>query len=285
MNLHLMINLDKPQGQECAHKLADLLKAAGCSISLVQQEQEKLNIDGVQVFADRDRCVESSDVIVAVGGDGTIIHAAKHALDYDKLILGINAGHLGFLAQAEPENLAEMVERLLSGNYEVESRFVLSAEIKGGNREWSGYALNDAVVAKGFACSLVDLSLFCDQKYLDSFRADGVIFATPTGSTAYSMSAGGPIVDPCLDAILMTPICPHQLTTRPLIFSASKVLSGKSNKAEEQQLYLSLDGSIPVPLEENEYVTIHKAPRAARFINFGEREFFEVFSEKIVQKR
>lgn len=284
MKVHLMTNLDKPQAKECAIRLSLLLKNAGCDITLLQQEEEVLQLGFAKVYSTRDDCVKNCDVIIAVGGDGTIIHAAKHALDFDKLILGVNAGHLGFLAQAEPENLSNMVERLLSAQYDVEQRFVLSAEIVGGNRTFSGYALNDAVVAKGFACSLVDLSLYCDQKYLDSFRADGVIFATPTGSTAYSMSAGGPIVDPCLDAILMTPICSHQLTTRPLLFSASKSLSVKSNKAK-QQLYLSLDGGKPIPLEENEYVTIHKAPRAARFISFGEREFFEVFSEKIVQKR
>ena len=151
MNVHLMTNLDKPQAKECTCKLVVLLKAAGCSISLVEQEQNILNFDGAQVYADRDEAVKNCDIIIAVGGDGTIIHAAKHALDYDKLILGVNAGHLGFLAQAEPENLAEMVERLLNGKYDVESRFVLSAEIVGGSRNYSGYALNDAVVAKGFA--------------------------------------------------------------------------------------------------------------------------------------
>ena len=145
--------------------------------------------------------------------------------------------------------------------------------------------MNDAVVAKGFACSLLDFALYCDNKYLDRFRADGVIFATPTGSTAYSMSAGGPIVDPQLDAILMTPICPHQLTARPLMFSACKTLMVKSNRPKEQQLFLSLDGGEPIPLAQGEYVSIQKAPRSARFINFGDREFFEVFSEKIVQKR
>ncbi|MBR5558671.1 MAG: NAD(+)/NADH kinase [Oscillospiraceae bacterium] len=285
MKIHLMTNLDKPHALECSLKLAELLQAAGCTISVMEQEQTALQIKHALVYNQRDDCVKDCDIVIAVGGDGTIIHAAKHALDYDKLILGVNAGHLGFLAQAEPEKMPEMVSRIISANYEVEPRFVLSVQIAGGKRSFTGYALNDAVVAKGFACSLIDLALYCDEKYLDRFRADGVIFATPTGSTAYSMSAGGPIVDPLLDAILMTPICPHQLTTRPLIFSASKSLSVRSTQPEEQQLFLSLDGGIPIPLESNEYVTIHKAPRAARFISFGEREFFEVFSEKIVQKR
>ncbi len=285
MKVHLMTNLDKPHARECALQLAGLLHNAGCSIALMEDEHNALQLEYTDVCANRDECVKECDVVIAVGGDGTIIHAAKHALEHDKLILGVNAGHLGFLAQAEPENLPKMVQYLLDENYEVENRSVLLACVESGSRHISGYALNDAVVAKGFACSLVDLSLFCDEKYLDSFRADGVIFATPTGSTAYSMSAGGPIVDPLLDAILMTPICSHQLTTRPLLFSASKVLKVASNHSEEQRLFLSLDGGVPIPLEENEHVTIRKAPRAARFINFGEREFFEVFSEKIVQKR
>jgi len=285
MKIHLMTNLDKPHALECSLKLAELLFAAGCGITVMESEQQALQLEGAEIYSQRDDCVKDCDVVIAVGGDGTIIHAAKHALDHNKLILGVNAGHLGFLAQAEPEKMPSIVQRLICGDYEEEPRFVLQAQIMGGKRSLTGYALNDAVVAKGFACSLVDLALYCDEKYLDSFRADGVIFATPTGSTAYSMSAGGPIVDPMLDAILMTPICPHQLTTRPLIFSACKSISVRSNQPEEQQLFLSLDGGIPIPLESDEYVTIHKAPRAARFISFGEREFFEVFSEKIVQKR
>jgi len=285
MKVHLMPNLDKPQALECALQVAGLLHKAGCGINVLRPEHAVLGLYHVQVYETRDECVSNCDVIIAVGGDGTIIHAAKHALDHDKLILGVNAGHLGFLAQAESDDLARMVQRLLNKDYEVEPRFVLCAAIEGGSRSITGYAINDAVVARGFASSLVDLALYCDGKYLDSLRGDGVIFATPTGSTAYSMSAGGPIVDPVLDAILMTPICSHQLTTRPLLFSASKTLSVKCNRPEEQRLFLSLDGGVPMPLEENEFVTVHKAPRAARFINFGEREFFEVFSEKIVQKR
>ena len=285
MKVHLMPNLDKPQALECALQVAELLHKANCGINVLKPEHAELGISYARVYDTRDECVQNCDVIVAVGGDGTIIHGAKHALDHDKLILGVNAGHLGFLAQAEMDGLSRMVERLLKKDYEVEHRFVLFASIEGGSRNVTGYAINDAVVARGFASSLVDLALYCDGKYLDSLRGDGVIFATPTGSTAYSMSAGGPIVDPVLDAILMTPICSHQLTTRPLLFSASKTLSVTCNRPEEQQLFLSLDGGVPMPLEENEFVTVRKAPRAARFVNFGERKFFEVFSEKIVQKR
>lgn len=285
MKVHLMTNLDKPQALECARSLARLLLQSGCAVGMLEPEHRALGLAEAHICATRDESVRECDVVVAVGGDGTIIHAAKHALEHDKLILGVNAGHLGFLAQAEPEQLPRLVQRLLSGQYEVEPRAVLRASVEGGSRSLGGYALNDAVVAKGFACSLVDLALYCGGKYLDSFRADGVIFATPTGSTAYSMSAGGPIVDPQLDAILMTPICSHQLTTRPLLFSASKRLRVCSNRGAVQQLFLSLDGGKPMPLEAGEWVTIEKAPRAARFVNFGEREFFEVFSEKIVQKR
>lgn len=285
MNVHLMTNLDKPHAMECARSLCALLCRAGCGVNVITQEQQVLQLLGVAVFDTRNQCVQACDVVIAVGGDGTIIHAAKHALEYDRLILGVNTGHLGFLAQAEaqPEALRQMTDRLLEGRFGEEPRLVLAATVEGGGRSVTGYALNDAVVAKGFACSLVDLGLYCDEKYLDSFRADGVIFATPTGSTAYSMSAGGPIVDPTLDAILMTPICPHQLTTRPLIFSAGKSLSVRSKS--EKPLYLSLDGGTPMALEQGEWVSICKAPRAARFISFGQREFFEVFSEKIVQKR
>ena len=285
MNAHLMTNLDKAQAVECSRRIADLLHRHGCGVTVIAAEQQHLQLDYATVCETRDLCLAQSDVMIAVGGDGTIMHAAKHSIAYDRLILGVNAGHLGFLAQAEPDRLPALMERLLSGDYTEEKRIVLCASIEGGSRKTVGYALNDAVVSRDFGCGLIELSLSCNGKYLDSFRADGVIFATPTGSTAYSMSAGGPIVDPTVDAILMTPVCPHKLTARPLIFSASKELSVCSTRPGQDRICLSLDGGAPVLLEENERVTICKAPRAARFINFGEQEFFEVFSEKIVQKR
>jgi len=285
MKVYLMPNLDKPQAMEYAQRIAAILESCGCGLLMTPREQAAAGLAQAQVLPTRDQCVEACDVVIPVGGDGTIIHAAKHALTYDKPLLGVNAGHLGFLAQAEPDELPQLMQRLMHGDYQVEERFVLSATIGGGQRTITGYALNDAVVAKGFACTLVDLALYCDGKYLDSFRADGVIFATPTGSTAYSMSAGGPIVDPQLDAILMTPICPHRLTARALLFSACKTIKVRSNRPDEEQMFLSLDGAEPMPLERGEHVCIKKAPKAARFITFGDREFFEVFSQKIVQKR
>jgi NAD+ kinase len=219
-------------------------------------------------------------MIVAIGGDGAVLRAAQVAIAHDKPLLGINTGRLGHLCCLQLKEL-ETIDEVQFAAFQISPRTLLEFEADGKIY----YALNDVIIAKEHFGETLELKCSVDGEQMKSFRGDGLIIATPTGSTAYSMSAGGPIVDPCLDAILMTPICPHQLTTRPLIFSGSKFLSVKSNKAEEQQLYLSLDGSIPIPLEENEYVTIHKAPRAARFINFGEREFFEVFSEKIVQKR
>lgn len=285
MNAHFMTNLDKPQAVECTVRIARLLHSRGCGVVLLAAEQEVLGLAFALVCETRDACLAQSDLMIAVGGDGTMMHAARHAVAYDKPILGVNAGHLGFLAQTDPEKFPQMVDRLLAGDYAVEDRSMLCATVEGGSRSFVGYALNDAVVSRDFGCGLIELSLSCNGKYLDSFRADGVIFATPTGSTAYSMSAGGPIVDPTLDAILMTPVCPHKLTARPLLFSGSKTLGVCSSRPGQDRLCLSLDGGLPVLLEEGERVSISKAPRAARFVNFGEQEFFEIFSEKIVQKR
>ncbi len=285
MKALLIPNLNKPNALACGAEIAQMLHRHGCRPCLDHAFAKTFEGTGA-VTGPFDALLQDCDLIIAIGGDGTIIHAAKHALTAGKKILGVNTGRLGFLAQAEPCELPQLIPRLIAGEYTVENRVVLSAAICGGSRRHSDFAINDAVIGKACSCNLVEMDIYCDDKYMDSYRADGVIFATATGSTAYSLSAGGPVIDPKLDAILLTPICPHSLSARTTLFSSDKRILVKPKQHEEEcsKLALSMDGSPFIALEPDEYIEITKAPIAARFISFGEKEFFEILSKKIMQR-
>ncbi len=285
MKALLIPNSDKPDALACGAEIARMLHQHGCTPYLNEALTASFEGTGA-VTGDFYALLKDCDLVIAIGGDGTIIHAAKHALTADKKILGVNTGRLGFLAQAEPCELTHLIPRLIAGDYAVENRVVLSAALCGGSRCYRDFAINDAVIGKAHSCNLIELEIYCDDKYMDSYRADGVIFGTATGSTAYSLSAGGPVIDPKLDAILLTPICPHSLSARTILFSSDKTIRvrPKVQGGECSKLALSMDGSPFVALEPEEYIEITKAPVAARFISFGEKEFFEILSKKIMQR-
>lgn len=285
MKALLIPNSDKPDALACGADIARILYQNGCTPCVDSALAQCFEGSGA-VIGPFDQLLEQCDLIIAIGGDGTIIHAAKHALTANKNILGVNTGRLGFLAQAEPCELPYLLPRLVTGDYTVEKRVVLSAAIRGGSRHFSDYAINDAVIGKAHSCNLIELEIYCDNKYMDSYRADGVIFSTATGSTAYSLSAGGPVIDPKLDAILLTPICPHSLSARSTIFSSNKTImvGPKKHEGACSNLALSMDGGESIALEPGEYIEITKAPIEARFISFGEKEFFEILSKKIMQR-
>ncbi len=287
MNIFLMPNLGKPKALEYAVEIGRILWGLGCKILLPHCDVKACGIEFATPLDNVEQCVAQCDVMIVIGGDGTIIHGVRQALNYDKPVLGINAGHLGFLAQAEHNGrLTELLSRLAEGKYKVEQRTVLSAEVVGGTRDYSGFAINDAVIYKGTNYNIVDLEMHCDGEYMDSFRGDGVIFATPTGSTAYSMSAGGPIIDHHMNAFVMTPICPHRLAARSLLFSAErKIEVSPTTKPGEGELLLSLDGAPPIAIEHPESIIISSSSQSAKFITFGEKQFYEILSEKIVQKK
>lgn len=266
-------NMTKDNAEACTALTIAKLSSVGIEALLDNQYQSTMGRSGARfgVFQD---LLEECCMLLAIGGDGTMIHAAKHGLETGKPILGINAGRLGFLAQLEPTELDRLLLRLAQGDYRVESRTVLSASLDGAHQ---GYAINDAVLMKGPNVNIADYEVYCDQRFMDAIRADGIIFATPTGSTAYSLSAGGPIIDPTIDAMLMTPICPHMLSVRPTLFSGRSKLSASSSEV----IQLAIDGEAPILVRPGSSVTITKATVEAKFITFEQKPFFEILSTKI----
>ncbi len=215
------------------------------------------------------------DLIITIGGDGTIIHAAKAGAEHNIPILGINAGRVGYLADISADELA-LLSALKDGTYKTEERMLLEVTLR--NEKY--YCLNEAVISKGSLSRMIDIKLAVDG-YPIAYRADGLIAATPTGSTAYSMSAGGPIVDPALDLFLITPICSNSLFDRPIILNENSVLEVSAVCPQNTEAYLTIDGERSIKIMPDDHLTIKKASHTARLIKIKNNSFYETLSEKM----
>lgn len=231
------------------------------------------------LYADDEKLFQLCDIIITVGGDGTLIRYAKNAAAHAKPVLGINAGRLGFLADVEKDRL-ELLDRLLTGDYTVCKRFMIEAAVySGGEYIAGGMALNDAVITSGGVTRILDLEVGISGDTI-SYRSDGVIVSTPTGSTAYSMSAGGPIIDPKVRCFAVTPICSHSLTARPMIVGEESVLTLGLPEGSDGQAVFSLDGRFCCNVDKNIRIVIKKAPYDAKLINLSGNDIYKTLSLK-----
>lgn len=219
------------------------------------------------------------DIAIALGGDGTILHVAKHAAMRGIPVLGVNIGRVGFMAGIEYSEL-DCIDRLCTGSYRTEERMML--EVRAEGSVW--HALNDAVVCKGALSRMIDIGLSSNGRFLCDYRADGVIFSTPTGSTAYALSAGGPMIDPQLDSIGATPICSHSLISRTILFAPKDTLSAQTRVAEDVEAYLSVDGQDVIRLTGETPVEIRRSAVRARLIMLKDVSFYEAISGKLSGK-
>lgn len=219
------------------------------------------------------------DVVVTVGGDGTIIRYAKKAAEHNKAVLGINAGRLGFLAEIEKEDIDSLCA-LVSGSYTVSERFMLKARVYENDRLIAeDTALNDAVLSAGSIANLLDFEVRVAGGVID-YRSDGVIVSTPTGSTAYSMSAGGPIVDPDMRCFVMTPICSHSLTARPMIVGEESKIELSLPKDSSDSAIFSLDGRFCCNVDKNVRIEITRSEITAKLISLKDSSFYNTLSKK-----
>ncbi len=225
---------------------------------------------------------ELVDVILVFGGDGTFLRVARLVCKYDIPILGVNLGGLGFLTELTMDELYPMMERIISGDYSVEKRDMLNATIHRGTDRMGDYiVLNDIVVNKGAVARIVDLAIYINDSHITTFRADGLILATPTGSTAYSLSAGGPIVYPTLPLTIITPICPHTLSNRPLVVSSETTIRVKV-LTDTHDVYLTLDGQVGVNLKMGDVIELKKADTTVKLIKSPFRDYFTILKTKLL---
>ncbi len=221
------------------------------------------------------------DCILVFGGDGTILRAINNALSFQVPILGINLGHLGFLSEISLDELEKSLYELRNNKYKILSRMMLKITLRQKDQPIiTALALNDAVLSKGDKPKLINLKVYCDRRYVFSTRCDGIIAASPTGSTAYSLSAGGPIISPVMDAIVVVPITPHVLTVRPIVFPASSTISFVMEE-EAEMSWLQLDGQNRASLNPGDMIAVTSAPRKVDFIKFSNRTFYKTLRTKL----
>lgn len=272
-------NFQKQQTAALLEQLTALAQQVGLTLCTATGEADSLSAD--QLFARQLDCLAGCDVLISIGGDGTIMHCARLSALSGKPIMGINAGHLGFLAQVEQATLERALVRLVSADYTIEYRGALSATFGTVELPPIDFALNDIVLTKTGADNMAWFEMFCDSRRIDGYRADGLILSTATGSTAYNLSAGGPVIDPQLDSVCLVPICPHALTGRPLVFSSARTLRVETGEATVSVL---ADGSQRRLLPADSWVEISASAHRAAFVTFHELEFFEIVTKKIKQR-
>lgn len=231
-----------------------------------------------------DEIIAACDITVALGGDGTIMHTAKHAAQFGRPVLGINGGRLGFLAGLEADELDGLSD-MIEGRYTVEHRMLLDVRLSSPEGERRFLAMNEAVVSRGSLSRLIDLDVYNRDEPVMQYRADGVIAATPTGSTAYSMSAGGPIVDPAVGCLLLTPICPHSLYSRSYIFQPDARLKIQPHLTGGAKVYLTADGEEGAEVSDGDTVLVSRSPEDARLIKLKQTSFYNVLSQKLINRR
>jgi NAD+ kinase len=237
-----------------------------------------------RAVADKPALVAGVELLLVLGGDGTLLSVADCAVeaDVEVPILGVNFGGLGFLTEATLPELYPSLEAALSGAARIEERMMLRATtIRGGQPLPDHLALNDVVITKAARARMTDLSVFVGDEFVTRVKADGLIVATPTGSTAYNLAAGGPIVQPVVDAIVLTPIAPHMLTNRPIVIPASSIVRVQPMMAERDELYVTMDGQAGYQLEAGDEVRISRASRKVRLLRPSPRSYFDVLRQKL----
>lgn len=268
-----------PRAHGAVRKLSKWLAARGKKVFLDERTASDLGMDGVAA-KDLPSLV---DMVIVLGGDGTLLSAARLVADSKKNvpIFGVNLGSLGFMAEVSLDELYANLEKALAGKLQAEERMMLTAGIiRRGNKVSEYNVLNDAVISKGAIARMVSLEVSVGDDYLTSIRADGLILATPTGSTAYSLSAGGPIIHPALQCFVVTPICPHTLSNRPIAIPDSAIVRVKLVSRSEG-VSLSLDGQVVSPLRLNDIVEVKKAKYRVRLIKHPTKDYYEILRTKL----
>ena len=276
-SLGLILNYRRPQPVELGKKLIAEFQQRGIMVYVLEEEGSVLNLNPDFITPDLGNKVQC---VLAVGGDGTFLRAARYAAPYDLPVLGINMGTLGFLTEIEKSEISAALEKLFQGEFWLEDRMMLEARIKRGEKTVGIFqGLNDIVVNNGPLARIITFKIFVNGEYVTTYKADGVIFSSPTGSTAYSLSAGGPIVYPVLQVIICTPICAHTLDARPLILPPEQTISVEIVKQVEAML--TIDGQSGFALQNGDQIIITKAPYSVSMIRIKERSFFTILKEKI----
>ncbi|MDE7363662.1 MAG: NAD(+)/NADH kinase [Ruminococcus sp.] len=279
MKAVLYPNFQKKNALSCARDVCDVLDKCGIQVSVSEEYIKEFGDKNFVLFEDIDKAVKNSDIVVAIGGDGTILRCAKFLIGTDAKLLGINTGTLGFMAGLEADQL-DRLKQLKTGEFEISERMTIDVVIHEKERNIVLTALNE-VSARSGSFRISDFEVYSDGYLVGKYRADGVLFSTPSGSTAYALSAGGPIVEPDLECIEMTLICPHSLFSRATLFSAQRRLKLTDRTAGDDSIVISVDGDVNKRIGENESIEIMRGRNNLKFVNLIGNSFHESLCRKM----
>jgi NAD+ kinase len=277
-NVGIAVNVRKREALDTVRTVMSWLEKKSIKFWLEREIAAALNVDGFSI----DELAERSKLLIALGGDGTLLYVARHACRRKVPVLGVNLGSLGFLTEVAGSEVVPTLEKITAGDTRIEERMMLEADVRDSAGQSSSryVCLNDAVINKSAFSRAIQLNMSISGQYVGTFLADGLIVSTPTGSTAHSLSAGGPIVKPTIEALIATPICPHTLAVRPLIFARDEELEIEV-LSEGSDVVLTLDGQEGRELAEGERVVFRRAEERVSLVCSGERSFYEVLRTKL----
>ena len=280
----VLVKPNQPEALQTICRLVEWCAGRGINVAggpRLQRERIEAETGCSVESVGHDELVKGADLIVVLGGDGTMIGAARMVGDAETPVLGVNFGTLGYLADFTVEDMIPALELVLAGDYTIDRRLMLSATVeRGARRQMHDRVLNDVVISKSALARIIEIEAYIDRKFVNRFRADGLIISTPTGSTAYNLSAGGPVIYPSMDAVVITPICPHTLSNRPLVVP-DDVEFELVLKTPREEVALTLDGQVGVALEVEDRIVVRKSRASFNLVQADTRNYFEVLRNKL----
>ena len=278
----IITNSDKDSGLVITEKIADYLEQHGKSVSIQQAIPEN---KGAYHYTNPEQIPKDTQCIIVLGGDGTLLQAARDVVHREIPLLGMNLGTLGFLAEVDRNSIYTSLDQIMADDFEIEERMMLTGSVLRGNQILGeDVALNDIVISRDGPLRVVRFKNYVNNEYLNSYNADGIIISTPTGSTGYSLSCGGPVVSPNAAMTLMTPIAPHTMNTRSIIFPAEDVITveiGEGRRQELEKGLASFDGDTVIPMVTGDRIVIRKATVSCRILKLNHLSFVEVLRQKM----
>ena len=283
MTVYISPNPGKAMAYGISQRAAQILLTHGAQVLMRTELQEECNTMGVQYLPQKE-CLQKTDVILTIGGDGTILHEANLSLEYRKPILGINLGRCGFLATCEIDEMETKLSAVARGDFVLDNRMLLYVRVLGDD-SWEGHALNDVVMTKGRLQQAIDFSIYCDDILVEHYRGDGVIVATPTGSTAYSLAAGGPILDSQTKGVVVTPICPHSLASPAMVFAQERKINICVGQVADEEVFISCDGAAGYSLRAGATAEVRLSDQIVQLITFSKADQFQAIDQKLRGRR
>ena len=283
MTVYISPNPGKAMAYGISQRAAQILLTHGAQVLMQTELQEECDTMGVQYLPQKE-CLQKTDVILTIGGDGTILHEANLSLEYRKPILGINLGRCGFLATCEIDEMETKLSAVARGDFMLDNRMLLYVRVLGDD-SWEGHALNDVVMTKGRLQQAIDFSIYCDDILVEHYRGDGVIVATPTGSTAYSLAAGGPILDSQTKGVVVTPICPHSLASPAMVFAQERKINICVGQVADEEVFISCDGAAGYSLRAGATAEVRLSDQIVQLITFSKADQFQAIDQKLRGRR